>query len=87
MVTKNKSALRSRIITIVNSSQGLKGVELSTRLAGEFLEFTGEEILHEIFDLIENGQLVEIEYELPTMMYRTKSFILPKGTAININKR
>lgn len=78
--------LTVRVVQIVEAAQGIKGAELSARLATEFLDLQGEEILQHIFHMIENGELVEIEYELPAMRYRTKSFILPRGTTINVNK-
>lgn len=81
-----KQRLRNRILEIVNPSTGIKGMELATILANEFHPLTTEKILQEIFDLIKEGELIEIEYQLSTMDYRTKSFILPKGTSINISK-
>lgn len=78
--------VRASVTHIVNIAQGIKGVDLSVRLATEHPEATGDEILSCIFDMISEGELVEVEYELPLMTYRTKSFILPRGTSININK-
>lgn len=35
-----------------------------------------------IDEMVSAGELVEIEYVLPTMNYRVKSFLLPAGTEV-----
>lgn len=83
----SKANIQDHIRRIVVAAQGIKGVELSARLATEYMEVSGTDMLQLIFEMIQNGELVEVEYELPTMSYRTKSFILPKGTSVNVSKR
>lgn len=81
----NNIELENRIISLVSSRNGMKGIDLSLAISSEFMSLTNNEILDTIFDLIESGDLVEVEYELASMPYRSKSFILPKDTVININ--
>ncbi len=79
-----KLEIENKILDIVTASQGLKGVDLTLRVMSNDLQVTSNELFDIIFDLIEKGDLVEIEYELPSMGYRTKSFILPRGTKVNV---
>lgn len=74
--------IQNRIVEIVNSSQGLKGTELAVKLATEFLSIQSESIIHWIDSCVEEGLIQEIEYVLPNMDYRIKSFYLPMGTSI-----
>jgi hypothetical protein len=66
-------------------SNGKKAVELVTEV-NILLSETGSEFptdLPAIIDqMVKDGELVEIEYVLPDMNYRIKSFYLPKGTEI-----
>lgn len=77
-----KKTIQERITEIVVVTQGIKGVELGARLATERLDLTIDQILIAVQDLVDTGELVEIEYNLPEMNYRTKSFYLPKGTEV-----
>lgn len=36
-------------------------------------------------ELVEEDRLIEIEYVLPGMLYRIKSFLLPAGTDVTVN--
>lgn len=46
----------------------------------------GFNVIDLIDEMVKAGDLVEVEYILPTMNYRVKSFLLPKGTKINMKK-
>ena len=76
--------LRERIIYLICAYQGLKGTELVSKLATEFIELSTEFILQTIEQLIIEGEIVEIEYNLPEMSYRIKSFYLPKKTHVEV---
>ena len=53
------------------------------------MDISNDKIINQIIDLIAQGYIIEIEYNLPATTYGvavSKSFLVPKGTAININK-
>ena len=75
------------LVAIVNSHQGIKG----TSLGVEFVLATHKEgteipddfdVVQVLEELVTAGELVEIEYAVPEMEYRVKSFYLPKGSLI-----
>lgn len=73
-------ALRTAILSAIAGFQGVKSTELVAKVV---LEIGGNSVdaqLAEMLDkLIEDGEIIEIEYILPEMPYRVKSFLLPKG--------
>ena len=78
-----QSQLEDLIISKVESLQGCKATELATEIARESLgQVEADMIVNVIYILIEEQRLIEIEYELPSMPDRTKSFLLPNGTKI-----
>ncbi len=80
--------MNQQLITRIEDlvSNGIKGVELATILATEFIQLEQIEIMGTIEELVEQGEIIEIQYVLPHMDYRIKSFYLPKGTKIEISK-
>jgi len=68
------------------AEKGVKATELiaesmqAMQTAG--IDFTN--LMPTIDELVANGDLIEIEYSLPSMPYRIKSFYFPKGTIINL---
>lgn len=67
------------IIEAVTNYQGLKLTELAS--LDELADIAVVDLVNE---LIKEGNLVEVEYVLPSMNYRVKSFILPKGTEVDV---
>lgn len=72
------------ILKIVNDSSGIKAVELVLEVIGEdslqnFNYYFYRQILK---GLIDRGEILELEYILPQINYRTKSIFFPKGTKI-----
>ena len=65
------------ILDLVTSKQGCKATELAVEIA------TKADI-DLVQTLVTEGRLVEIEYVLPNMPYRIKSFLLPKDTQIRV---
>ena len=66
-------------------ASGKKGVDLATDLASNgFTDY--DENQYTIDNLIWAGKIIEIEYEIPTMGYRTKSFYLPGNSIIKIRQ-
>jgi len=78
--------LREWIVGYVTRHQGCKAVQLAADAVGEFPSISSHDILESIGHLVKNGELVEVEYNLPEMPYRVKSFLLPKGTNLYISK-
>ncbi len=64
-------------------SSGVKATELAVQLA-QHASSEPERYLALVQQLIEDGEIVEIEYVLPDMPYRTKSFYLPKGAKVTV---
>lgn len=76
--------LKTKIAERVFELQGCKATEIfhCTELVFECLVLTRDlpAILEE---MVSEGKLVEVEYLLPNMNYRIKSFLLPAGTVLN----
>lgn len=80
--------LKAAILYIVDEYQGIKATELAVRIFEQGLDlskYDSSKMLDVLNELIEAGELVEINYILPTMTYRTKSFLLPKGTTASVH--
>jgi hypothetical protein len=78
--------IRSEIINIIISGQGIKTSSLIPEVPPKFFQagISGEQILAVIQDLVADGEIIEIEYTLPNMPYRTKSFLLPAKTQVRV---
>lgn len=77
--------MKEIITNIVNSSQGIKAVELVLKVMEEInpVKFDEKEYNKCLTELINNKEIVEIEYILHQMDYRIKSIYFPKGTIIH----
>jgi hypothetical protein len=76
---QKEDEIRRAILERVAS--GCKATELVTDLAVAFKGDVDFLQLSDILDkLIASNEIIEIEYILPDMDYRIKSFYLPKGT-------
>jgi hypothetical protein len=78
--------LREGIIGLVSSNQGMKGTDLAVRILA-YVEphlFNKKAFFTELQKLIDEGEIVEIEYCLESMDWRIKSFYLPKGTKVYV---
>ena len=75
---------QDKAVSLVEAYQGLKSTELVAKL--------GEAGFHdvswpEVFEaLVKKGRLTEVEYTLPAMPYRVKSFYMPGGTNVSTRK-
>lgn len=80
--------MREAILKIINSGQGIKGVDLVLKVLTELFpsEFKSGQVLEELTRMVKEGEIIEIEYTLPDMNYRIRSFYLPKGTKLYVNK-
>ena len=78
--------LRELITAIVTREQGCKGVELVTKVVVQAHNSglndcsDGRSVLEMLQRMVDQDELVEFEYVLPEIPYRTKSFFLPKDT-------
>lgn len=80
--------LKDHVYDIVVRLQGCKATEIIPRLSLEALQSLeeGNDISTIIAELINERRLIEVEYELPQMDWRTKSFLLPFKTDVRINR-
>jgi len=77
---KRLEELKDLICRVVTEKQGIKATALAA--VKDFLPYHKEFDIPAVTDqLIEEKRLLEIEYILPRMSYRIKSFLLPAGTA------
>ena len=81
----NNEEVKNRIVEIVTEKQGCKATELC---AIKELIFKDCKPIPELIDeLIEEERIFEIEYVLPAMNYRIKSFLLPAETQIKMKMK
>lgn len=85
------TTLRAQIVNIVVEAQGLKWTDLVVKATKVLVETNPQDFRHinvndVITSLIEDGELIEIEYVLPALSYRVKSFILPAGTIVEVKR-
>jgi uncharacterized membrane protein YcjF (UPF0283 family) len=79
------TTLKEKIVAIVNENTGIKATQLVTDVViqchntNEIHPGT-ENLLQAINELVESGEIVELEFVLPSMEYRVKSIYFPKGT-------
>ena len=83
----NNEEVKNRIVEIVTEKQGCKATELSYGLSGEVILGDCKPISELIDELIEEERIFEIEYVLPKMNYRIKSFLLPAETEIKMKMK
>lgn len=75
------TALKQEIIDIVNENGPIKPTELVVKITTPLSGICLSEVIDE---LVRNGDIFEVVYQLPLMNYRVKSLLFPKGTVINI---
>lgn len=78
-----KQTIKNEIVSIVEGGNGIKATELAT-IPSLVLMASKENI--ELLDLFEElvceEKIVEVEYTVPSLPNRLKSFYLPKGSII-----
>jgi len=70
------------LVNVVTEVQGLKATELAARLELLELHKADLNIVELIEALVKEKRLVEVEYVLPQMDFRIKSFLLPAQTRV-----
>ncbi|MCK9458262.1 MAG: hypothetical protein M0R80_01250 [Proteobacteria bacterium] len=85
----DKDAVKELIARIVADIQGCKATELPVHIANHVNPTVRQQVFDNNFDfpdllqeMIAEGKLVEVEYVLPNMTYKCKSFLLPAGTIL-----
>lgn len=68
------------VCQVVEEKQGCKATELAADVR---IATSGRDLPSAIQRLVFAGDLVEIEYILPKLNFRIKSFLLPKGTEVS----
>lgn len=81
MNTKREE-MKNKLQDIVCASQGIKAVDFASRK--EVIDLLHNEDFYDVIEeMIGEKRIVEIEYRLPNMKYRTKSFFLPGETEVD----
>ena len=77
--------LRDAILNVIESNQGLKGVDLVVKVMGLInpTVFNHEQFNNEVMKLVNERMIIELTYELSNMDYRVKSMYFPKGTRLH----
>lgn len=74
--------VKDRLVEEIVSAQGIKGPHLAA--AEDILSMEDFDFPQVLDELVAEGRVVEVEYVLPTMSYRAKSFFLPAGTKVRV---
>lgn len=72
--------MTEKILERVEALQGVKAVALVSEPEMAVID----DLPQKLEDLVKDGQLVEVEYVLPNMSWRAKSFYLPAGTKVRV---
>ena len=78
-----RSEAKDQLATIIREKQGCKATDLLGSKAVLEIILADHPLLDLIEELVSEGRLVEIEYCLADLPYRTKNFLLPEGTIIH----
>jgi hypothetical protein len=85
VINMTKSDMKAAIVEVVTECQGCKAIELLCKLpthARQGIQESSIDFPDLIEEMVAEGSLVEVEYILPNMKYRAKSFLLPPGTSV-----
>lgn len=74
---------KQQVKAAINGRQGCKGTEVPALLA-YWPEVLDHDLTKMLDELVQDGELVEVEYSLPCQPERVKSFYLPAGTEVKI---
>jgi hypothetical protein len=78
----SKEKVKDKLTSYLRGKQGVKGIELASDI--EVIKALGDQSFHEVMEeLVEERRVVEIEYTIPSIPYRLKSFFLPEGAVIH----
>jgi len=74
---------KERLLEKIVGLQRLKGTEICS-IPELVIDLQGFDIPELLNEMVKEGQIMEIEYVLPEMNWRVKSFYLPAGTEARI---
>jgi hypothetical protein len=76
--------IKNLIVAAIEGKQGCKTTELIVipSLIQAVVEMRGD-FMALIQELIDEGRIIEIEYTVPNLDWRIKSFLLPAGSTIH----
>lgn len=86
----NREQVKAKLINHISEMQGAKSMELIGTLFnlaqtdGEVAAISRANVPKLLEELVQEKKIVEIEYELASMPYRTKSFYLPGRVKVKI---
>ena len=73
--------IKYEVECLVSMKQGIKAMELACD--PEVLKILGDESFHDVIEeLITEKRIVEVEYVVPSIPYRLKSFYLPADSIV-----
>lgn len=79
-----QSEIKAQIKEFINNSNGIKATDLILKLISTNPLPEDLNYISCIEKLVQDGDIIEIEFNVPKMDYRIKSFYLPHGTRIKI---
>ncbi len=86
----DEEKIRQEITKLVTERQGCKATELAVAAVRTLINRVDARELDKIPDIIDQmireKELLEVEFVLPMMDWRCKSFLLPKGTEVKLSK-
>ena len=82
----SKDGKKQLIVDAVERLQGAKATELVVAIAGMMgPDIDGDELVDLIDELVTDNKLLELEYILPSMPERMKSFLLPAKSKVFVS--
>lgn len=79
------SILETQIANLLEVNYGLKRTELVNKIMSLDLNITQNDILDMVYDMIERGNVVEIEMVFPN--HTSRSFFAMRGTTFNVIRK
>lgn len=77
--------IKDVINKVVNDHQGINTIDHALEVSRQVSEM--DDFEKSLMELIEEGEIVELEYTLPSMDYRVKNLYLPKNTMIQVSRK
>lgn len=73
--------VKDEITRIVVEHNGIKATELVVKIPASMLIL---DVTTAIAEMVRDNELVEVEFKVPAMPYRAKSFLLPKNSEVSL---
>lgn len=86
----SEERIRKELLKLVEEKQGCKAIELVVTATKYLVGVVPDDDLDKITvileQLVQEDEVLEVEFVLPMMNWRCKSFLLPKGTDIRLSR-